>query len=332
MKDNYLEGKLANSINFLYTVLLWLAFYFLLTQWNEFNIFHFDVNVMLHDWTFYTSCILYLIYLILQFSTTGFRKFIKVQDIRTILETNIENKFSIKFQGKAWHFTEEDMDGNRTKINTFNKSIKYDIKSGGDYSYIIIDSNFANNKKYLDLEIEYDYICVDIQTEENHDNAFENFKNLTKNKDVNYSVNKIVEIPKAHSKNIISLTSNFIMTKDRILFIISIFLTLGQFYKFYISKQINKRIIKVTKIISNYYDLTQDDHFFNIQPFVKLNGDTLKYNRKLYTFKNEEGLEVVKSELNPLTNKFMSYDSKILKLYDNIQTNTNENNKLIDFS
>ena len=83
---------------------------------------------------------------------------------------------------------------------------------------------------------------------------------------------------------------------DKIISIIAIFLTLGQIYKYFISQHIYESHIKITKIISNYYDLTEADSFFNIQPFFELNKRTLNYQRNLFAFKNpenNEGLEII---------------------------------------
>ena len=86
--------------------------------------------------------------------------------------------------------------------------------------------------------------------------------------------------------------------------------------------------------MSNHYDLTQTDSFFNIQPVVKLFGEDIQFVREKYSFKEGEGLEIMISNNNPL---LIVYDSKlkdiikksnsfqILDDYDILEDNKNEN-------
>ena len=326
MNINHLEGDKSNCFNVLYTFFFWAMVYCAFTDEKR-KIDTTNLNTVIHDSSFHIILAMYIVYLLMQFFTTGFRKFIQVQDISKILKVNIENKFRIIFKGKAWH--EENRNGHNEDVTTFTKKIKYEFKCGADYSKVIIDSNYAEGKKYLDLEIEIEYICADDITKSNHDTAFSEFEDLVRRKDTYHSVKKVIEIPKAHSKNIISLTSCCSMTFDRILFIIAIFLTLGQPFKYYISRQICKRNIKITKVISNYYDLTEADYFFNIQPNVKLNGENLQYNRKSFTFKNEEGLEVALNNTNLLTSELKSFDSEMITLNDNVQKYDNKDVNMV---
>ena len=339
-KINLLEGPKANQFNCLCTIFLWATIYILASTCSKFKLVDLDVDVMIHDWTFYVDCGMYLIYLILQFSTTGFRKFIKTGNIRDILKINIENKFSIKFHGQAWYIMKEANNKSR-KMITYDKKIIYHFKTGSDFSNIIINSESVKNKKYLDLEIEYEYICLDNETKKEHDIKYEEFYNETRIKDNFFSVKKLVEIPNAHSKNIISLQNPCLTILDKIIFIIAIFLTLGQIYKYFISQHIYESHIKITKIISNYYDLTEADFFYNIQPLVKLNQGTLNYQRNLFAFKNPDYLEnIFSNNKKPFSNEFKEYVSQnkdfikdsneILALEGNDENliDDNNNNKL----
>ena len=140
---NLLEGPMADKFNCLCSIFLWLTVYILASTCSKFQIVDLDVDVMIHDWTFYVDCGMYLIYLILQFSTTGFKKFIKTRNIRDILKINIENKFSIKFHGQAWYIMREK---NETrKMVTYDTKIIYDFKTGSDFSNIIKIIIFLKN-------------------------------------------------------------------------------------------------------------------------------------------------------------------------------------------
>jgi hypothetical protein len=66
---------------------------------------------------------MYLIYLILKFSTIGFKKFIKTRNIWDILKINIENKFSIKFHGQAWYIMRETNETRKKFIYDKNNNI-----------------------------------------------------------------------------------------------------------------------------------------------------------------------------------------------------------------
>ena len=77
-----------------------------------------------------------------------------------------------------------------------------------------------------------------------------------------------------------------------------------------------KKII-ILKVISNYYDLTQKNSSFNIQPVVKLFGEEIKFDREKYAFKDCEGLETSISNNNPTTKELKEYDSKIKEIIKN---------------
>jgi hypothetical protein len=236
--NNHLEGENAASLSFASSFLLWIFIYIFLLKEKEKNeenednkdkieyelkLRDFDIDEILHDIRFYLLCGSYVFYLITQF-VTGFRQFIKLQNFRDILSNNIENKFSIIFHGKAWH---EDHSSKNTKnVVTYDRKIIYDFKSGADFSTIIIDSESIKNKSYFDLEIEIEYICLDDKTKKNHDNYYKKYYDLTKSMDKEFSFEKIVDIPKTHSKNIISLTNSLIIYIDRILLIIFYFFVL----------------------------------------------------------------------------------------------------------
>jgi len=86
-----------------------------------------------------------------------------------------------------------------------------------------------------------------------------------------------------------------------------------------------KKQIQITKMISNYYDLTSLDSFFNIQPNVVLFGENIKYNREKCVFKNREGLEIMISEKYPLSDSYRKYDSQNKDKFKNNNYNYNYN-------
>ena len=301
---NRLEGEKAAAFNFFTTFFMWFfIIIFFIRKKDGIDLRDSDNDDMPKDSDLYLICGFYLSNLIGQF-ITGFRQFMKLQNLRDILSNNIENKFSIIFHGKAWHKKDS------KEVITYDKKITYNFKSGADFSTIILDLE-SINKSYWDLEIEIEYICLDEKTKKNHDTLYNNLYDNTKRMDKEFSFEKIVDIPKTYKKNIISLTSPLIKYIDRILFIIFIFLGLGIFYKYFINCRMYEQHIKIIKIISNHYDLTGSDSFFIIHPFVKLNEEILKFNRNLYTIKNAEELEIIYSkEDNSLTDEIRKYISK----------------------
>ena len=232
--------------------------------------------------------------------------------IYTVLRKNIENKFKIKYHGKAWHTEEStDSDGNTTQttVTTFNETYEYKFQSGADYSVFNINSSDIDNKRYFDLEIEYEYMGLDVDTSNDEKKAYSDFYDRA-NCDEHFFVEKLVPIKGTHSKNIIPFCKYYIIILDRLIFLICILLSLGQIFKYVISCFMSKKTIKITKIISNHYDLTQSDSFFSIQPKINLFGEDIKYDREKFTFKNSEGLEIMISSKYPLNSNFSYYDSK----------------------
>ena len=333
---NYIEGCGSCVANWALTIILWTTTIFISIFSKDFKkgIKNHDSDKLNHCFAFWLDFIVYLIYIILQFSTTGFRKFIKIQNICNVLKINIENTFEIKFHGKAWHEeTDTDSQGNTTTHNvvTFNEKIKFEFKSGADCSKINIDSNDINNKRYLDLEIGIEEICVDEKTKKEFTITYDEFYERTRRADDFFSVKKKIKIPNAHSKNIITLSNSYIIILDRIIYIICILLSLGQIYKIVISCFMNKKKIIIKKVISNYYDLTSGDSFFNIQPSVKLFGEYLEYQRNLYTFKNtSNGLELMLSETNQLNPELKLNDFHDDNITYNLFNDENDEDANID--
>jgi hypothetical protein len=113
-----------------------------------------DFYGMIQSGLFYIILGFYIIYLLLQFFTTGFRKIYIYHSFKTVLKDNVENKFKIKYHGKAWHIeTDTDSNGHQTKHeNTiFNKAIHFSFESGADFSVGNINSSDNNNSRYFDL-------------------------------------------------------------------------------------------------------------------------------------------------------------------------------------
>ena len=128
----------------------------------------------------------------------------------------------------------------KEEVKTFNETYKYKFQSGFNYSVINIDSSDINSKRYCDLDIEYEYICLDEEIFNEENKAFTDFDNKA-NCDFYYSVKKIVDIKGEHSKNIISFCNFFIVILDRLIFLICTLLCLCQIFKYVISSLWLKR-------------------------------------------------------------------------------------------
>ena len=326
---NLLEGSDSNVFNWIFSVLFWVisTFIIIFSKSVQKGIKELDFNYLIKIHAFRAIIAFYSFYLLCQIFTTGFRKFMRFQRIRTVLKKNIENKFKIKYHGEAWHEEErEDDEGHKytETVETFNETYKYKFSSGADYSVININLYDIDNKRYFDLEIEYDYIAIDSDTYNDESKAYSEFYNRA-SCDESFFVKKIVDIKGGHSKNIISFGNCFIVFLDKLIFLICILLSFGQIFKYVISCFMSKKTIKVTKIISNHYDLTQADAFFNIQPKVTLFGEDLKYEREKFSFKNIDGLKIMISPGNPTSDSFNSYNS-INTQFNNIKNTYFETN------
>lgn len=333
---NLLEGTGSNIFNCFSTIVVWLIilYVFLVSEDKLTYIKDGDILKLIKSPSFIILIVFYLFYLILQFTTTGFRKFIVVNSIHEVLRTNIENTFKIKYHGLAWHtYTTRNSQGNDEEqtVYTFDQKREYNFKSGCDYTVFDFDSEIQDSR-YLDLEIEFDFLALDQKTFDDEEKSFKDFSILA-DCDESYRVSRIVDIEKTHTKNIIAFTNYFFIILDRIIFIISILLTFGQVYKFIMSCFMGKKKIKILKIISNYYDLTQSDSFFNIQPKITLLGEHIKYSREKYAFKHSDGI-VMFSDEYPLSQKFKEYDSNYnienVKVVNNKEDNKEEKIVLSD--
>ena len=304
VNGNLLEGTNAQVTNWIFTCLFWIISPIMLAISNNIidNIKTLNFYGLIQDVFFDIILGFYIIYLLSQFFTTGFRKFMRFHSFKTVIKNNIENKFKIKYHGEASHTeTHRDSNGHETTydVTTFNETIKFLFESGADYSVVNINSSDINNTRYFDLEIEYKYIVLDQKTYEEENKAYNDFY-ARANCDDYCSVKRIVDVKYAHSKNIISLTNCFIVYFDRLIYLICIFLSFGQIFKHFISFFMSKKTITITKIISRYYDLTQADFFFNIQPKVNIFGEEIKYDREKFAFKNNGKLETMISDDNSL--------------------------------
>ena len=78
-------------------------------------------------------------------------------------------------------------------------------------------------------------------------------------------------------------------------------------FKLLVSCFIGKQKIIITKVLSNYYDLSCKDSFIYIQLSVRIFGENLEYERNLYTFKTSSiWLKPMLSEENKLTKELKS--------------------------
>ena len=101
------------------------------------------------------------------------------------------------------------------------------------------------------MEIAYNLECLDNWTQNEYNNVYNNLSEKAKRADESHSVEVIIGIKNSHSKNIVSLTNGFNRFFDTLLFIIFIFLSLGQLYKHIISCFIIEKKIVIRKIIRN---------------------------------------------------------------------------------
>ena len=326
---NLLDGKESNIVNWIFSALFWIVTTFILifSKDTRTGIKDLDFNSLIDNIPFRVIIAFYSFYLILQLTTTGFRKFITIHNIQKVLRENIEKKFKIKYHGESWHEVEStDSDGNTTTstVVTFNQTVEYKFQSGADYSIINIDSKDINNKRYLDLEISFVYISVDQKTNEEERREYNDFYSRA-SQDDHFFVDNYPSMKNSHSKNIIYFSNWFIIILDRFIFCIFIILSLGQIYKYIISCFMAKKNIQITKMISNYYDLTSLDSFFNIQPNVILFGENIKYNREKCVFKNRDGLEIMISEKYPLSSSYTNYDFQNKDKFKNYNYNVDNN-------
>lgn len=287
-----IEGPIEIVINMGLSIFFWIYSIYIITQKN-------NVDGL--------QIFLYFIYLIFQFTTTGFRKFMNIKTISNALKENIETKFNIKYKGKAYHTTDSD---EPIEEKTYEESIPFLFKSGADCSHIDIDLKDIKHR-YLDFEINYIFICADEKTYQEESEAYNNFYNETSKKDKKFEVKKDISVSKYKALYIIHHTNCIVLFLDRFFYIIFIFLSLGQIYKHILFCIIDMKKITIVKIISNYYDLTQSDSFFNIQPVVKVLGEDIKFDREKYAFKECEDLETSISNNNPLSQSLKEYNEKL---------------------
>ena len=205
-----LDGPVSQCLNLISLVALWFN---LIGQicFNDYRKLEFYIFIIPY----------YSIYLIFQFFTTGFRKFMTVKNIGSVLKANIEKKFIINFDGEAYH--EESGSEGKYNKTTYKQTIQYNFKSGSDCSAIIIDSEDTKNRRYLNLEFEYIYICVDEMTYKEEREAYNKLSSELCDKDGKYKINLKVITPDMHSTNFVYLTNCWMLFLDRLIYIICIF-------------------------------------------------------------------------------------------------------------
>ena len=327
---NKVESYNIIACNFTATLVLWffvgILIFYIKVRYGLENL---NFDIVFHDLFFYPVLILYIIYLIIHFSSTGFRRIMQMGNLKYIIQNNIENTFSLHFNGSAWREeqrTDSDGDIEIVNIHTYYHQI-YDFKSGCDFSKVIIDSKDIKNKKYINLEIQYEYFCADENTKNEHNEIFDNLTKVTKSKDNKYSVDKILIIPNSHKKNIVSFANAYVNFFIKFFYILFIFLSFGQIYKLIICFYMIQIKIKITKVISNYYDLSQADPFFEIMPTVKIFEENLNFDRNKFSFKNSDNLEIMPSENNKLNSELkLSYFNDMQELNNDNKIDNNIEN------
>ena len=171
-----IEGCFLLCFNMIVSTLLWIFLLLELTSYNHKRGLYFPHII-----------ILYSIYLVLQFISTVIKKCRTAKNIETVLKANIEKKFTINFDGEAYH-EENDSVGEHDSI-TYKQTIQYFFKSGSDCSMIIIDSEDIKHRRYLNLEFDYIVICADDMTYKEKSESYDTFSNEISNKDKKAKVN-----------------------------------------------------------------------------------------------------------------------------------------------
>lgn len=292
MCKNYLEGEDC-SISILsyqlFCLIIYISYIYIYFYDKEnFNIFSIIILLM-----FYISNI------IVQFVSVGFRKFLCIQNLKSILYNNIQNKFTVTIKAESWHTTFEGENNTPTRHTTFKEKVIFEFNSGCDNTVEIIRNELIKpHHKYLDLEITYNLECLDNWTQNEYNYVYNNLLEKARIADESHSINVIIGIKNGHSKNIVSLTNGFNRFLDIFLFIIFIFLSLGQIYKYILSCFIIEKKIVIRKIISNYYNLTSNEISNNMKPTVICFGEELYFDKNLFSFANRDGLGFRISEQN----------------------------------
>ena len=301
------KAEISTSLSVLFSLLFWgITIYdiiFYIIRKKEFSI--------------PTNFIFYFASILTQFCSRRFRIFLFSKNIRNVLKANIEKKFSINYYGKAYH--QESGENGDFDYTTYKETYPYFFKSGADCSVIDIDSKDMGRLRYIDLEIEQIWICADEETYQEEKEACNNFSNEISKKDKQFKVERKIIIPGTTDRVSIYITNFCLTFLDKFLYIIFMLLSFGIIYKCFISCYIAKTKITIIKVISNHYDLTQTDAFFNIQPVVKLFREDIQFDRKKYAFSIGKGLELMISEKNPLRKQLKSIidNAKVKKIINN---------------
>ena len=242
----------------------------------------------------YIICFSYFIYIILELCSSTCRFLIdKKENLYTRLKKIYSSLPKILFKCECYHYetnhyTVKDSKG-RTHTETYTEKVvthretySFPYYSFQDVSGLfILNQEKMKNAVFIKLELDKEINFADNISYYDYLMQKQRFYTKNKNRDSHMDWCEIREIPDFKKYNFIKIRDKNICTIGLFIYLLSVFLTLGQFYKYYVNCYSVYKNYKIRKIISTRNDLQYIKFRDNLFPLIP----TIQFLDKKYDFK-----------------------------------------------
>ena len=248
------------------------------------------------EYLLYIICFSYFIYIILELCSSTYKFLIdKKENLYTRLKKIYSSLPKILFKCECYHYetthyTVTDSKGRthkRThteKVVTHRETYSFPYYSFQDVSGLfILNQNVKEMKNavFIKLELDKEINFADNISYYDYLMQKQHFYTTNKNRDSHMDWCEIREIPDFKKYNFIKIRDKNICTIGLFIYLLSVFLTLGQFYKYYVNCYSVYKNYKIRKIISTRNDLQYIKFRDNLFPLIP----TIQFLDKKYDFK-----------------------------------------------
>ena len=245
---------------------------------------------------------------------------------------------SIVFYGRSYHIEtvyttttnsdgKEEYDETQVEETTSTETYNLPYYSARDVSglfHLNCKKDNVQKKCYIKLELNEEIDFADTISYSDYENEKNNFNGRNKPKDELYSFTETRSIPGLVKHNLINIGDSDPCIVNHCVFLLSILLTLAEFYKSYVNSLCIKQKYTIRKIISTRYDLSQpiwEEKYNKFNPLLDLISQKYIFEPQDFNYLNDKHQPKL-----PTSNKIeeaKNYQNKPGIILDIVGVNTN---------
>ena len=197
----------------------------------------------------------------------------------------------------------------------------YSVRDVSGPFVLNIEKDQLMQKDYIKLEIQLEITWADAISHSDYENYKSNFiqKNEKKDAFMNFFESRTLEgFKDCYLIKINDNSTNFI---SKFWYILSIFLTLAQYYKWYISSRCINQDFKIIKLLSTRHNLLQQEGYNEMQPKIDLINEQYDFDLSQTAFCEDKEITLPSlEEMKEAMNKYGQKVPNLVKVNENGRT------------